>query len=62
MTEMARKRMEDPKYRDFVLGMIPAGRLATVEDVGNTVVFLASEEAGMTTGHVLTVDGGWTAQ
>jgi len=62
MTEMARKRMEDPKYREFVLGMIPAGRLATVEDVGNAVVFLASEEAGMTTGHVLTVDGGWTAQ
>jgi len=62
LTELARKRMEDPSYRDFVLGMIPAGRLATVEDVGCAVAFLASEEAGMTTGHVLTVDGGWTVQ
>ena len=62
MTEMARKRMEDPEYREFVLGMIPVGRLATVADVGAAVAFLASEEAGMTTGHVLTVDGGWIAQ
>ena len=62
LTDLARKRMEDPKYKEFVLGMIPVGRLATVEDVGSAVVFLASGEAGMTTGHVLTVDGGWTAQ
>jgi len=62
LTELARKRMEDPAYRDFVLGMIPMRRLATVEDVGSAVAFLASEEAGMTTGHVLTVDGGWTVQ
>ena len=62
LTELARKRLEDPSYRDFVLGMIPTRRLATLEDVGSAAAFLASEEAGMTTGHVLTVDGGWTAQ
>jgi len=62
LTEISRKRMEDPAYRDFVLGMIPVGRLATLEDVGHAAVFLASEEAGMTTGHVLTVDGGWIIQ
>lgn len=62
MTDLAKKRLEDPAYRDFVLGMIPVRRLATLEDIGCAAAFLASEEAGMTTGHVLTVDGGWTAQ
>ena len=62
LSALSAKRMEDPAYRDFVLGMIPIGRLATIEDVGSAVVFLASEEAGMTTGHVLTVDGGWIVQ
>ena len=62
LTELARKRLEDPAYREFVLGMIPVRRLATLEDIGCAVAFLASEEAGMTTGHTLTVDGGWTAQ
>jgi len=62
LTELAKSRLENPEYKEFVLGMIPVGRLATIEDVGNAAAFLASEEAGMTTGHVLTVDGGWTAQ
>ena len=62
LTELAKKRLEDPKYREFVLSMIPMRKLATIEDVGNTVVFLASDEAHMTTGHVLTIDGGWTVQ
>jgi len=62
LTELAKSRLEDPKYKEFVLSMIPMRRLATIEDVGNAAAFLASEEAGMTTGHVLTVDGGWTVQ
>ncbi|MDR3296026.1 MAG: SDR family oxidoreductase [Clostridiales Family XIII bacterium] len=62
LTDISRKRMEDPAYREFVLGMIPMRRLAEVEDIGNTVVFLASEEAHMTTGAVITVDGGWTVR
>lgn len=33
-------------------------RLGKAEDVASTVVFLASEEAGYITGHVLPVDGG----
>lgn len=62
LTDISRARMEDPAYKEFVLGMIPMKKLATIEDVGNTVAFLASEEAHMTTGAVLTVDGGWTVQ
>ena len=38
--------------------MIPLGRVGTPEDVASAVAFLASEEAGYITGHVLNVNGG----
>ncbi len=37
---------------------IPLGSLGTPQDVAAAVAFLASEEAGYITGHVLNVDGG----
>jgi len=40
---------------------IPAGKVATPEDVAEAAVYLASDEAGMVNGSVLSVDGGWTA-
>src|SRR6476646_2776850 len=40
------------------LKMIPLGRIGSSEDVANCVAFLASEEAGYITGHVLNVNGG----
>ncbi len=59
-TNLTRKRLQNPEYRSFVLGKIPKGELATVEEVAAAVVFLASEEASMINGHNLPVDGGWT--
>ena len=41
-----------------VLQLVPLGRAATPEEIAPAVVFLASEEAGYITGHVLAVDGG----
>ncbi|EPS59713.1 hypothetical protein M569_15092, partial [Genlisea aurea] len=42
-------------------GSLLRGRAATVDDVANAAVFLASdEEAGFITGHNLVVDGGFT--
>jgi 3-oxoacyl-[acyl-carrier protein] reductase len=38
--------------------MIPLNRVGTAEEVANCVAFLASEEAGYITGHVLNVNGG----
>src|SRR3954466_3147728 len=38
--------------------MIPLGRIGSTGDVANCVAFLASEEGGYITGHVLNVNGG----
>ncbi|MFE0510513.1 SDR family NAD(P)-dependent oxidoreductase [Streptomyces sp. NPDC058964] len=41
---------------------IPLRRFATVEQVAAAAVFLAGPDSGYTTGELLTVDGGFTAQ
>jgi NAD(P)-dependent dehydrogenase (short-subunit alcohol dehydrogenase family) len=61
-TAMTRPMLEDPSFKDFVLGMIPMGRVATEADVAAAVIYLASPAAGMVTGTSLLVDGGWTAR
>ena len=60
-TNLTRKRLQQEDFRTRVLGKIPCGRLATVEDVAAAAVFLASDEAAMVNCHTLLVDGGWTA-
>lgn len=61
-TPLTRPMLEDATFRDFVLSMIPLGKVGQVEDVAAAVVYLASDAAKMVTGHSLRVDGGWTAQ
>jgi len=46
------------EFKQNAMKMIPLGRIGTTEDVANAVGFLASEEAGYITGHVLSVNGG----
>ncbi len=46
------------EIRQSALKMIPLGRVGTPEEVANCVAFLASEDAGYITGHVLNVNGG----
>jgi 3-oxoacyl-[acyl-carrier protein] reductase len=46
------------EIRQSALKMIPLNRIGTPEEVANSVAFLASEEAGYITGHVLNVNGG----
>jgi 3-hydroxybutyrate dehydrogenase len=47
--------------RDVLLAQQPNKRFATVEEIGATAAFLASEAASSITGAALPVDGGWTA-
>lgn len=46
------------KNRAFLLSKQPTGRLGDVDDVADSVLFLADEEAGYITGQVLYVCGG----
>jgi 3-oxoacyl-[acyl-carrier protein] reductase len=46
------------EYLDQMASSIPAGRLGSVADVGNAVLFFATDEAGYITGQTLVVDGG----
>ena len=43
---------------DHVTKDVPAGRPATAEDVSNVICFVASDEAAMMNGSIVTVDGG----
>jgi len=60
-TALTRERLNQPTFNAFVMGKIPAKKLATIEDVAAAAIYLASEQAGMVNGHMLMVDGGWTA-
>ncbi|MCH2373217.1 MAG: glucose 1-dehydrogenase [Planctomycetes bacterium] len=55
---------EDGSFRDSVqklLDHIPLGRPAETEEIAHAALFLAAPESSYITGHVLTVDGGWTS-
>jgi len=47
-----------PEYTAKMEGSIPMGRLGTVGDIANAVLFFASEEAAYITGQTLIIDGG----
>ncbi len=49
-----------PEYTARVVATTPLRRVARPEDTAAAVVFLASAEAGFTTGQTLLVDGGYT--
>ncbi len=48
----------DPNVRNRRASAVPLGRLGTLEDIAQTVLFLASKQASYITGQTLTVDGG----
>ena len=56
------ERLDRPEYLEGVLSRLPIGRVGTIDDVAAAVIYLASPAGAMVTGHVLLVDGGWTAQ
>ena len=61
-TELMDKVFEStPATREHSISRTPMGRLGQPEDLEGAVVFLASDAARFITGHILYVDGGWTA-
>jgi glucose 1-dehydrogenase len=57
-TDINREVLADRQFREKVLGMIPAGRIGSVEDVTAAAVLLCSQDANYITGATLYADGG----
>jgi gluconate 5-dehydrogenase len=50
-----------PATKEHTLKRTPMGRLGRPEDLEGVIAFLCSDAARYITGHILYVDGGWTA-
>jgi NAD(P)-dependent dehydrogenase (short-subunit alcohol dehydrogenase family) len=66
LTEGTRKLFygEDGLFKESVqqmLAHVPLGRPGTPEEIAHAALFLAAPESSYVNGHILTVDGGWTA-
>jgi NAD(P)-dependent dehydrogenase (short-subunit alcohol dehydrogenase family) len=61
-TEMVAKFSMDENARRQRVALHPMGRFGQPGEIANAAVFLGSEESGWTTGSVLTIDGGYSAQ
>ena len=48
----------DADFEKEIVPLIPMGKLIQPEDIADTILFLASEKAGMLTGQVIKVSGG----
>lgn len=60
-TPLTEQTFNNPDIAKDLIGRIPMGRIAEPEEIVGAVVFLSSPAAAMVTGHMLLVDGGWTA-
>lgn len=61
-TDMCEEYLEDPEILQKEIEANPMKRLGTEKQIGDAVVFLASEEAMQINGHLLMVDGGLTVK
>jgi NAD(P)-dependent dehydrogenase (short-subunit alcohol dehydrogenase family) len=53
--------LDDPQQHAAIVSRIPMGRVGQVSDLFGAAIFLASAASDFVTGHILYVDGGWTA-
>ena len=60
-TEMNAPLIADPEFSAWVARRTPAGRWGEPPEIAGAAVFLASPAADYVTGHVLYVDGGFSA-
>ncbi len=59
---VARQREAEPDLYPAMLARTPIGRFGEPEEIVGPALFLASDASAMVTGHILAVDGGYTAQ
>jgi meso-butanediol dehydrogenase / (S,S)-butanediol dehydrogenase / diacetyl reductase len=61
-TNMTKDVLENEDFSNMVKSSTPLGYIGEVEDIASAAVYLASDESKYVTGHILYVDGGWTAK
>jgi NAD(P)-dependent dehydrogenase (short-subunit alcohol dehydrogenase family) len=64
LTAVTRELFYNPESQQVaqsLLDHIPLGRPGETEDIAQAALYLAGDDAKYVTGHVLVVDGGWTA-
>jgi len=61
-TELTRGLFGNPELLARIMDMTPMRCLAEPADIADAIVFLASDQARLITGHTLPVDGGFLAQ
>ncbi len=60
LTPFTEGMFKNEEFLNYVMESIPLGRMAEPEEVAYAALFLASDLSNMITGHILSVDGGWT--
>ncbi|WP_117000655.1 SDR family NAD(P)-dependent oxidoreductase [Desertimonas flava] len=61
ISEMTRTLLEDSGMATWMRSRTPMRRLGELDELVGPLLFLASDASSFVTGHVLTVDGGWSA-
>lgn len=60
-TEMNEALLKDEKFNSWIAARTPMGRWGNPEELGGAAVFLASDASRFVNGHILYVDGAFTA-
>lgn len=61
LTDANKQVVDTPVVRTFLEQEVPAQRWGSTAEITSAALYLASPDAGYTTGAILSVDGGWVA-